>query len=136
MQRIGIMQGRLLPPEEGRFQCFPRQGWMTEFSLAAAAGLDSIEWIYDMWGEGANPISSDRGIDHARHLAKEHNVEVVSLCADYFMERPLIRASSEEKRRGAKSFDLVSFTLPSFRHFSNRAALCGQFKYSNRLGNG
>ena len=100
MQRIGIMQGRLLPPEEGRFQCFPRQGWMTEFSLAAAAGLDSIEWIYDMWGEGANPISSDRGIDQVRHLAKEHSVEVVSLCADYFMERPLIRVSSEEKRRG------------------------------------
>lgn len=98
MQRIGIMQGRLLPPEGGRFQCFPRQGWMAEFGLAAAAGLDSIEWIYDVWGEGANPISSDRGIDQVRHLVNEHSVEVRSLCADYFMERPLIRASSEEKR--------------------------------------
>ncbi len=92
------MQGRLLPPEGGRFQCFPRQGWMAEFGLAAAAGLDSIEWIYDVWGEGANPISSDRGIDQVRHLVNEHSVEVRSLCADYFMERPLIRASSEEKR--------------------------------------
>ena len=100
MRCIGIMQGRLLPPEEGRFQCFPRQGWMTEFSLAAAAGLDSIEWIYDVWGEGANPISSDRGIDQVRRLAKEHSVEVRSLCADYFMERPLIRVSSEQKRSG------------------------------------
>ncbi len=98
MQRIGIMQGRLLPPEEGRFQCFPRDGWMREFSLAAAAGLDSIEWIYDVWGEGANPICSDRGIEHVGLLAKEHSVEVRSLCADYFMERPLIRVSSEEKR--------------------------------------
>jgi hexulose-6-phosphate isomerase len=98
VQRIGIMQGRLLPPEEGRFQCFPREGWMGEFSLAAAAGLDSIEWIYDVWGGDANPICSDRGVEQVGLLAREHSVAVRSLCADYFMERPLIRVSSEEKR--------------------------------------
>ena len=35
--RIAIMQGRLLPPTDGRFQCFPREGWPDEFALAAAA---------------------------------------------------------------------------------------------------
>jgi len=98
MQRIGIMQGRLLPPEEGRFQCFPRQGWMNEFALAVAAGLDSIEWIYDEWGEDVNPISSDEGILRLRNLSERHGVAVASLCADYFMERPLIRVDSREKR--------------------------------------
>ncbi len=71
---------------------------MREFSLAAAAGLDSIEWIYDVWGENANPICSNRGVEQMGFLSKEHGVEVRSLCADYFMERPLIRISSEEKR--------------------------------------
>jgi L-ribulose-5-phosphate 3-epimerase len=97
MCRIGIMQGRLLPPEEDRFQCFPRAGWMTEFGLAAAAGLDSIEWIYDVWGLDINPISSDEGIHQMRSLAGQHGIAVASLCADYFMERPLIRGSAEQK---------------------------------------
>jgi L-ribulose-5-phosphate 3-epimerase len=97
MRRIGIMQGRLLPPEGDRLQCFPKQGWMAEFALASAAGLDSIEWIYDTWGEDVNPISSDEGIRQIRSLAEEHGVAVASLCADYFMERPLIRGSARER---------------------------------------
>lgn len=97
MQRIGIMQGRLLPPEENKIQCFPRKDWMLEFGLAAAAGLDLIEWIYDLWGEDANPIRSDEGIDQIRALTSRHEVGIVSICADYFIERPLIRATSQEK---------------------------------------
>jgi L-ribulose-5-phosphate 3-epimerase len=99
MQRIGIMQGRLLPPEEGGFQCFPRQGWTAEFGLAAAVGLETIEWIYDVWGKDANPISSDRESDRMMSLAEQHGVAISSICADYFMERPLIRIHSEEKRK-------------------------------------
>jgi L-ribulose-5-phosphate 3-epimerase len=98
MQRIGIMQGRLLPPPGGRFQCFPREGWASEFALAAQAGLDSIEWIYDAWGEDANPISSDQAIGQVGMLSQQSGVAVVSLCADYFMDRPLIRTSPAEKR--------------------------------------
>jgi L-ribulose-5-phosphate 3-epimerase len=97
MQRIGIMQGRLVPPEAGRFQSFPREGWRTEFGSAAAAGLDSIEWIYDEWGEDVNPISSDEGILSIRNLADQNGVAVVSVCADYFMERPLVRVSSAQR---------------------------------------
>jgi len=40
--KLGIMQGRLVPPEAQRFQCFPRQRWRDEFALAAAAGLDAF----------------------------------------------------------------------------------------------
>jgi hexulose-6-phosphate isomerase len=97
MRRIGIMQGRLLPPEEGGFQCFPKEGWMTEFGLAATAGLDSIEWIYDTWGKDVNPISSEEGISQIRSLAEEHGIAVASLCADYFLEWPLMRGSAGEQ---------------------------------------
>jgi len=53
------MQGRLVPPEAQRFQSFPRERWREEFAVAAAAGLDTIEWIYDAYGEDLNPIGTD-----------------------------------------------------------------------------
>ena len=34
----GIMQGRLSPPEDGRFQSFPRNSWREEFRRAHEAG--------------------------------------------------------------------------------------------------
>jgi len=94
---IGIMQGRLLPPEGGLFQCFPRQGWAAEFARAADAELDAIEWIYDVWGQDANPISSDDGVIRIKELSRQHSVSVVSLCADYFMDRPLLRVHPAER---------------------------------------
>jgi len=83
---IGIMQGRLLPPEPERFQAFPRNDWLKEFALAQKAGLDSIEWIYDVYGEDVNPIATDEGIGNMAN----QGVRVVSLCADYFMDRPAL----------------------------------------------
>jgi L-ribulose-5-phosphate 3-epimerase len=93
---IAIMQGRLLPPFEGRIQCFPRERWRDEFALAAAAGLDAIEWIYDLHGADANPIAAIDGVALVRALSTQSGVMVRSLCADYFMDKPLLRASHRE----------------------------------------
>jgi L-ribulose-5-phosphate 3-epimerase len=82
------MQGRLTPPEGDRFQAFPRERWAAEFELAAAAGLDCIEWIYDSHGEDVNPLSDDDGVRRLAELAVEHGVAVRSLCADWLMEHP------------------------------------------------
>jgi L-ribulose-5-phosphate 3-epimerase len=96
MARIGIMQGRLVPPEGGRVQCFPRETWPQEFELAALAGLDCVEWVYDLHGADANPIATDDGVDKVRHLSERYGIPVRSMCADYFMDRPLLRASASE----------------------------------------
>ena len=90
------MQGRLLPPVDGRIQCFPRDGWRDEFALAAAAELDAIEWIYDVVGLDVNPVATDAGIQEMAALSAETGVAVRSVCADYFMERPLVRAGENE----------------------------------------
>ena len=90
------MQGRLVPPAENRIQCFPRDRWADEFALAAQAELSCIEWIYDQYGEDVNPLGTETGIDKIKRLAGQHHVDVVSICADYFMDRPLLRASAEE----------------------------------------
>jgi L-ribulose-5-phosphate 3-epimerase len=84
------MQGRLLPPEPGHFQAFPRDRWRDEFSLAAQAGLDSIEWIYDVHGEDVNPLATDDGVAAMHELAQRHGVQVVSVCADWFMVNRLL----------------------------------------------
>jgi hexulose-6-phosphate isomerase len=92
------MQGRLVRPVADRFQCFPRQNWADEFALAAEAGLDCIEWIYDEFGADVNPIATDDGIQSIRDLSDRHGIRVVSLCADYFMDRPLVRTTDRDLR--------------------------------------
>lgn len=96
MTLIGIMQGRLVPPTDNRIQCFPRQNWADEFELGVIAGIDCIEWIYDFYGLDVNPLATDAGLAQMKALIRNTGVQVLSICADYFMERPLVRASAGE----------------------------------------
>jgi L-ribulose-5-phosphate 3-epimerase len=105
MSLIGIMQGRLLPPTDNRIQCFPRQNWVDEFKLGAEAGIDCIEWIYDLYGADVNPIATDTGIQQIKKLTQNNGVQVLSICADYFMERPLVRSTAGEIAERLAMFD-------------------------------
>ena len=96
MTHIGIMQGRMVPPTDNRIQCFPRESWADEFELAAQAGLDCLEWIYDLYGADINPLATDSGLEKLRELSRQHKVKILSICADYFMDKPLVRASQAE----------------------------------------
>lgn len=100
MQRIyGVMQGRLSPPEEGRFQAFPRSAWRDEIRLAKEAGISYIEWIHDDYDEGANPIFSEDGRAELDALKKQHGVETPAICGDWFMDFPLVRCTEEEREQ-------------------------------------
>jgi len=99
MTRIRIMQGRLVPPMEGRFQSFPRGRWQEEIASAREAGLDGIEWIYDTFGEGLNPIETAEGRRLVMQLCADHHVIVDSVCADYFLDQPLLRAHGDDRER-------------------------------------
>jgi L-ribulose-5-phosphate 3-epimerase len=96
MTNIGIMQGRLVPPTDNRIQCFPRERWADEFELAARAGLDCIEWIYDLYGADVNPLATEAGVEKLKELSERHKVGILSVCADYFMDKPLVRATPDE----------------------------------------
>ncbi len=100
----GVMQGRLSPPEDGRFQSFPRQGWRDEFAKAKAAGFSYIEWIhddFDGWQSdadpGVNPIFTEAGLREFEALKIQHNIATPALCGDWFMEHPLIRCTPAER---------------------------------------
>jgi hexulose-6-phosphate isomerase len=93
---LGVMQGRLSPPEDGRFQSFPREGWRGEFARAKAAGFGYIEWIHDEYGRTANPIFSEAGLAEFDALKAEFGIATPALCGDWFMDFPLVRCSAEE----------------------------------------
>ena len=87
---IGIMQGRLSPPVRGLIQSFPVDTWKEEFSRAYKAGLDCIEWIYEVDTEADNPLRTDQGIAEIRRVAENSGVDVWTICADYYMTDRLV----------------------------------------------
>ena len=89
--RIGIMQGRLLPPEPGRFQAFPRERWREEFALAAQVPIHYIEWIHDLYGADVNPLTNDMAA--LRERSASTGIGTFALCADYFMDLPFVRCT-------------------------------------------
>ena len=94
---LGVMQGRLSAPEDGRFQSFPRVGWRGEFARAKAAGLQYIEWIHDEYGRTANPIFSEAGLAEFDALKAQYGIATPALCGDWFMDFPLIRYTEAER---------------------------------------
>jgi L-ribulose-5-phosphate 3-epimerase len=95
----GIMQGRLAPPEDNRFQSFPRAAWREEIPRAKEAGLDYIEWIHDDYDKGANPIFTDQGRAELAALKQQHGIATPALCGDWFMDFPFLRCTPEEREQ-------------------------------------
>lgn len=95
MNPVSIMQGRLLPPFEGRFQAFPALGWEKEFEYAQGLGLYSIEWIFEKPYEDKNPLGEDKSLKQVERVIAETGVQVKSICADYFMTDFLIDATGQ-----------------------------------------
>ena len=91
------MQGRLLPPLNHHIQAFPRDNWAEEFPRAQQVGFDFIEWIYDEFGRLDNPLTTEKGIAELQTLSQKSGVSVNSICADWFMDFPLLQGSLAEK---------------------------------------
>lgn len=108
MIKLAVMQGRLSPPEDNRIQCFPRHSWREEFPKAVEAGIPAIEWIDDTYGADVNPIRTPEGIEELHKLMKQHGVAIPSVCADSFMEDPLIRCTEEQRE---ERLELLGFLL-------------------------
>ena len=102
LPEIGIMQGRLSPPEGGRIQSFPKRSWREEFARAWKAGLASIEWIYEAETEALNPLGSDHGIEEVQATAKGSGVAAGSVCADYYMSERLVDQQGAPNRSATK----------------------------------
>ncbi len=86
---IGILQGRLTKPWNGRLQCFPRNAWEREFELAHECGFDALELFVETDYNADNPCWSKDGRKRLRELSKNHGIAIPTLCADCFMTTPI-----------------------------------------------
>lgn len=87
--KIGIMQGRLLPKYQGRYQAHPVGYWQDEFIFANKLGLDCIEFILNYDECEKNPLLNPDGIKSIKKIEELSGVKVLSICADYFMQAPI-----------------------------------------------
>ena len=106
--KIGVMQGRLVPKYQGRYQAFPVGIWQDEFKVAQECGLDLIEFILDFNDAEENPLLKSGGVDEILATSQETSVSVKTICADYFMEAPL---HSSDGKLAEESFKILERLL-------------------------
>jgi L-ribulose-5-phosphate 3-epimerase UlaE len=119
MNKIGIMQGRLLPRYKNRYQAHPLGYWQAEFNIAKELGFDKIEFILDYNDVEKNPLMSKKGIQDIKNIIKATNIKVKSICADYFMEAPLHSHHQKQSEKilkklikNAKELNVVDIVVP------------------------
>lgn len=96
---IGIMIGRLSPISNNKIQEFPSETWQHEFFIAKKIGFASIEWIFD---EKPNPITDNSKIQEIRKISDKFDININSLCADYFMDNKLFNNSQNNIQKNLK----------------------------------
>ena len=72
--RLGVMQGRLSPPINGKIQAFPVQTWQLEFQTAYNLELGGIEWTIDshnFWGHPLIDIQKSHLVQNL-HIYDRH----------------------------------------------------------------
>jgi hexulose-6-phosphate isomerase len=93
---IGIMQGRLSPRIDGKIQAYPASTWQKEFEIAQEIGYAAIEWIVEKPVE-TNALMTDSGKAEIKRLISSTGVRIDYVCADVFMQQPLVRMTEETK---------------------------------------
>jgi hexulose-6-phosphate isomerase len=93
---IGIMQGRLSPRIDGKIQAYPAKTWQKEFEIAQEIGYAAIEWIVENPVE-TNALMTDSGKAEIKKVIASTGVRIDYVCADIFMQQPLVRMTEETK---------------------------------------
>jgi hexulose-6-phosphate isomerase len=93
---IGIMQGRLSPRIDGKIQAYPANTWQKEFEIAQEIGYAAIEWIVENPVE-TNALMTDSGKAEIKKAIASTGVRIDYVCADIFMQQPLVRMTEETK---------------------------------------
>ena len=111
--RIGIIQGRLSKPLNGKIQSFPISSWEDEFYKAQKIGFKLIEWVLDE-NIDENPILKNQLYKKIENIKKETGIETNSICCDYFMSNSLSKISDSFNKKNLDIFNkLIEESCPS-----------------------
>ncbi len=94
---IGFMQGRLCDRIDGKIQAFPWRDWEAEFPRSQALGLGLMEWTLDQERLHENPLMTAAGQARIRELSERHQVRVLSLTGDCFMQAPFYKVDGAKR---------------------------------------
>jgi len=107
MKNFGVMQGRLIPDENGRIQSFPKIGWRKEFPILNSLGIHLLEWTIDyneMWN---NPLLTDCGLVEIQQLCNEHQIQILSATADNLMQAPIHKTYEGKSTSTTECIDFI-----------------------------
>ena len=91
--KIGFMQGRFSPVEEGKIQSFPWQTWRDEFAIARKHRFNLMEWVLEQNRLSENPLMSSAGRTEIKRLMRENNVSIESVTCDTYIQEPFYKAT-------------------------------------------
>jgi hexulose-6-phosphate isomerase len=94
--KIGFMQGRLSPIENGRIQSFPSANWKNEFEIANQNNFNLIEWTVDTPTLDKNPIALPNSVKEILENSLDKKIKIPSVTCDFFMENPPWKSNVEE----------------------------------------
>ena len=83
MDKIGVLQGRLTPSQDGSIQFFPKDNWRNEFQLARQIGFDCVELLVKKDSYEENPLWSQSGACEIRDLASRSCLSIPSVHGFY-----------------------------------------------------
>jgi L-ribulose-5-phosphate 3-epimerase len=92
---IGIMQGRLSPPVDGKIQFFPKTNWRSEFPILKDIGIHNLEWTFDKSDLFSNPIITTSKLNEVLSLSSEYEVLVRTATCDNLMNSPIHKVGPE-----------------------------------------
>lgn len=106
MHKIGIMQGRLTPPNGRGIQFFPGGDgeWQEEFKRAQKLGLKAIDFNFDLDRYEENPLWTEKGIKEIKSMISLSGVPVTYITADFFMRRPFFRIDAKSRKENERIF--------------------------------
>lgn len=104
--KLGIMQGRLSKPLNGKIQSFPTDTWKKEFYAAKEIGFELIEWVLDE-NLKYNPIMNKNSFKTIKQIKEETQIEVNSICCDFFMTNSLSKNSTSYRDKNLEVFNYL-----------------------------
>ena len=105
-KQIGIMQGRLSPRIDGKIQAYPAKTWQKEFEISKEIGYSAIEWIVEKPLE-INALMSKSGMQEIKEIILKTGIRVDYVCADIFMQQPLVRMFEKIKDENKKILEQI-----------------------------